>query len=327
MNRQPGRDNRRFRLFGVAVLALAGCVTSTSVVPVSAANAAAPASAPPAAEAAFEPPSPLGPVIAPGQVRELVPGGAIDWSGKMAWARGAGVLDPGNSDRDLAWQMAQRAATVVAQRNLLEIVKVVRVDSDTRVQDLMAEHDSVFERVETVVKGARQRGPVRYDSIGGTVEVELECDLYGEDGVESALVPQPASGPQWRENAAGGLSPAAREFLRQYSALVLDGGNTSLKPALFPKLYDNNGALLLDPRESAYAGATGAHEMQYLGTLDQVLARPDFGEPLTLRVREVRGKLGADIVLARGDADQLKRMKDGLEFLMGTGRVLIKLAL
>ena len=37
--------------------------------------------------------------------------------------RGAGVLDPGNSNRDLAWQMAQRAATVVAQRNLLEIVK------------------------------------------------------------------------------------------------------------------------------------------------------------------------------------------------------------
>ena len=61
-----------------------------------------------------------------------------------------------------------------------------------------------------------------------------------------------------------------------------------------------------------------------MGTLAQVLARPDFGQPLVLRVREVRGKLGTDIVLARGDADQLKRMEDGLAFLIGTGRVLVK---
>jgi len=322
MIQKHGRPNLGFRICCLAFLALAGCTTSTTVVPVN----AVPAAAPPASEAPFEPPSPLGPVFAPGQVRELVPGGAIDWSGKTVWARGAGVLDPGNSNRDLAWQMAQRAATVVAQRNLLEIVKGVRVDSDTRVQDLMAEHDTVYQRVEAVVKGARQRSPARYDSLGGTIEVELECGLYGEGGVESALAPQPAAGPQSGELAPG-LSPAAREFLRQYSAIVLDGGNTGLKPALFPKLYDDGGALLLDPRELAYAGATGAHAVQYLGTLDQVLARPDFGQPMVLRVREVRGKLGADIVLAHGDAEQLKRIEDGLGFLMGTGRVIVELAL
>jgi len=64
-----------------------------------------------------------------------------------------------------------------------------------------------------------------------------------------------------------------------------------------------------------------------VGTLDPALARPDFGQPLVLRVREVRGKLGTDIVLARGDADQLRRMGDGLAFLIGTGRVLVKSAM
>jgi hypothetical protein len=320
MNQEPVRANPGFVVCCLALLAFAGCATSTTVVSAS----AVPTGAPPAAEAPFEPPSPLGPVLAPGQVREFVPGGAIDWSGKTVWARGAGVLDPGNPNRYPAWQMAQRAATVVAQRNLLEIVKGVRVDSDTRVQDLMAEHDSVYRRIEAVVRGARQRSPARYDSLGGTVEVELECDLYGEGGVESALAPQPAAGPQSRDLAAGGLSPAAREFLRQYSALVLDGGNTGLKPALFPKLYDDSGALLLDPRELAYAGATGAHTVQYLGTLGQVLADPNFGQPMVLRVREVRGKLGTDIVLVRTDADVLRGMRDGLMFLLNTGRVLVK---
>jgi hypothetical protein len=322
MNQKHGRPNLGFRICCLAFLALAGCTTSTTVVPVN----AVPAAAPPASEAPFESPAPLGPIVAPGQVREFVPGGAIDWSGKTVWARGAGVLDPGNSNRDLAWQMAQRAATVVAQRNLLEIVKGVRVDSDTRVQDLMAENDSVYQRIEAVVKGARQRSPARYDSLGGTVEIELECALNGEGGVASAVAPQPAAGPQSGNLAAGGLSSAAREFLRQYSGLVLDGGNTGLKPALFPKLYDDSGALLLDPRKLASGGATGAYAVQYVGTLDQVLARPDFGQPLVLKVREVRGKLGTDIVLARGDAGMLREMKDGLEFLVSSGRVLVKLA-
>jgi hypothetical protein len=47
---------------------------------------------------------------------------------------------------------------------------------------------------------------------------------------------------------------------------------------------------------------------------------------MVLRVREVRGKLGADIVLARADAGMLREMKDGLEFLVSSGRVLVKLA-
>jgi hypothetical protein len=322
MNMEPARVNRRFRLFILAFLALAGCVTSTTVIP----SNTMPPEAPQAAESPLKLPAPLGPLIEPGQVRELVPGGAIDWSDRTVWARGAGVLDPGNSNRDLAWQMTERAATDVAQRNLLEIVKGIRVDSDTRVDNLVAEHDSVRQRVEAVVKGARQRGPARYDSLGGTVEVELECDLYGESGVESALAPQPAVGPQSGDLAGRSLSPAARKFLRRYSGLVLDGGNSGLKPALFPRLYDNRGTLLLDPRKLAYAGATGAHTVQYVSALAQVLARPDFGQPMVLRVREARGKLGTDLVLDQVDAAALREMENGLEFLVNTGRVLVKLA-
>ena len=323
MNQEPAGANPGFMVFCLAFLALAGCATNTTVVPVS----AVPPAAPPAAEAPFEPPAPLGPVLAPGQVRELVPGGAVDWSGKTVSARGAGVLDPGNPNRDLAWQMAQRAATVVAQRNLLEIVKGIRVDSDARVQDLMAEHDSVYQRIEAVVRGARQHGPARYDSLGGTVEIELECDLYGEGGVESALAPPPVAGPPSGNVTAGGLSQAARDFLRQYSVLVLDGGNTSIKPALFPKIYDDSGTLLFDPQELASAGATGTGAVQYVGALDHFPAHPDIGQPMVLRVRDVRGKLGTDIVLARADASTLREMKDGLEFLANSGRVLVKLTL
>ena len=300
-----------------------GCATSVTV-QTSSVVSTAPTAAPP--EGPVELPSPIGPISAPGPVEELLPGGAIDWSGKTVRARGAGVLDPGNMDKAQARLMAERAATVVAQRNLIEIIKDVRIDSDSRVQNFMTDYDVVYQHVDSIVKGARLLGPAKYDSIAGTVEVELECDLYGAGGVEDALTPVLAPNPT--DVSASSLSPEAREFLRQYSGLVFDGGNTGLKPALFPKIYDENGALLLDSREYLqYASQPGAYAVQFVSALDQVLARPEFAkQPLVLKVKEARGKLGADMVLGRGDVDKVKWLKDGFKFLADAGRVLVAVA-
>jgi len=280
-------------------------------------------------EGPIELPTAIGPISAPGPVEEALPGGAIDWSGKTVRARGTGVLDPGNSNKEQARLMAERAATVVAQRNLLEIIKGVRIDSDTRVQSFMTDYDVVYQYVDGIVKDARLRGPAKYDSIAGTVEVELECSLYGAGGVESALAPVLAPTPPVGDVSASSLSPQAREFLRQYSGLVFDAGNTGLKPALFPKIYDESGNLVLDTREyMKYTGKPGGYAVQFVGPLAQILVRPEFAkQPLVLKVREIRGKLGADIVLGRGDVDKVKWLKDGFKFLMDAGRILVRLSL
>ncbi len=305
---------------------LVGCATSGTVETISVVSPA-PTVAPP--EGPVELPTPIGPISAPGPVEELLPGGAIDWSGKTVRAKGTGVLDPGNANKTQARLMAERAATVVAQRNLLEIIKGVRIDSDTRVQGFMTDYDVVYQRVDGIVKDARPRGPAKYDSIAGMVDVELECDLYGTGGVEDALTPVLAPDATGGDVSASSLSPQAREFLGRYSGLVFDGGNTGLKPALFPKIYDENDALLLDTREYLqYAGQPGPYVVQFVGALDQVLARPEFARPpLVLKVKEVHGKLGADIVLGRGDANKIKWLKDGFKFLMNAGRILVKLSL
>jgi hypothetical protein len=310
-------------LFAVCCM-LVACATSGTV-----ATSAVVRNEPPPAEAPFELPTAIGPISSPRPVEEALPGGAIDWSGKTVRARGTGVLDPGNSNKEQARLMAERAATVVAQRNLFEIIKSVRIDSDTRVQDFMTNYDVVYQRIDGIVKGARLRGPARYDSIAGTVEVVLECDLYGAVGVEGALVPVLSPAPPSGDVSASSLSPQAREFLRQYSGLVFDGGNTGLKPAMFPRIYDESGSLLLDTREYLkYAGQPGGYAVQFVGALDQVLARPEFAkQPLVLKVKEMRGKLGTDIVLGRGDVDKVRWLKDGFRFLMDAGRILVKLVL
>jgi hypothetical protein len=282
---------------------------------------------PPPVEAPLELPASIGPISPPGQVQELVPGGAIDWSGRVVRARGNGVLDPGDPNHDQARLLAERAATAVARRNLFEIIKGVRVDSDFRIGDFMADHATVHRYVDDVVKGARQRGPARYDSLEGTVEVELGCDLYGTDGVENALAPVLASSAPSVSPTVDDLSPEAREFLRRHSGLVFDAGDTGLKPGLFPKVYDERGGLLLDAREYLRcAGEPGACAVQFVGTLDRLLDRPEFVRPpLVLRVRKVRGRLGTDIVIGRADADRVEWLTDEFRFLMDAGRILVRL--
>ena len=135
----------RFATCAVAAL-LVGCATSRTVEPLAVART----EPPPVVEAPLEMPKPVGSISAPGQVQEPLPGGAIDWSGKTIRARGTGVLDPGNSNTAQARSMAERAATVVARRNLLEIIKGVRIDSDTRVRDFTADNDVARQYVEGI---------------------------------------------------------------------------------------------------------------------------------------------------------------------------------
>lgn len=310
---------------GLVLGLVAGCATGTAGVRGSSLTPAEPpASAAPVDTTSFTMPEPVGPIAEPGEVKEKVPGGDVDWSGKMVRARGTGVIDPGATNPGQARLMAERAAVVVAQRNLLEIIKGVRVNSETKVENFMTDYDVVYSRVDGLVKGARQVGPAKYDSLAGTVEVELEIPLY-ENGVADAIAPTVTPD----QVGASALTPQVKQFLQQYSALVFDGGEAGLKPSLFPRIYDANGNLLLDTKQYAgYLGSTGQGALSFVADLNKVLSRPELsGVPLVLKVKQITGKFGADIVLGDQEADKVKWLKDGFKFLVGAGRFLLKVLL
>jgi hypothetical protein len=326
------RQFRTFALLAAVLLAgTVGCVTSSTV----GASSTTDFSSPPPQTLSvdtttFTPPSVLPPLSSAKPATEPLPGGAIDWTDKVARAKGTGVLDPGNTNKAQARLMAERAAVVVAQRNLLEIIKGVRIDSDTKVENFMTQYDVIYSHVDGIVKGARQLGPAKYDSLAGTVEVELEVPLYGAGGLEGAIAPALGTPGAVDGNVnAAGVSPRVKEFFKQYAGLVLDGGNAGLNGSLFPKIYDDQGNLLLDTKDYAkYTGEAGSYAVQFVGALDQILASPAFAtQPLVLKVKSVRGKLGSDIVLGALDADKLKWLKDGAKFLFNAGRFLVKLML
>lgn len=310
-----------------AVLVIAGCGSTTATTTgqiITAVAETVQTSAPIQIETLdFSTPAPQ--CAIPGDVEETVASGEIDWSGNTVRATGTGVLDPNNSNIAQARLMAERAAVVVAQRNLLETVQGVRVDSETRVENFMTDYDVIYTRVEGIVKNARQIGPARYDDLAGTVEVELEMEIHSPQGLSGAL----ATALGTPEALAAPMSAQTRNFLEQYSAIVFDGSQAGLQPSMYPKIYDAGGNLLLDTSEyAAYLGSAGQTAMQFISDLDQILSQPAFSQsPLVVNVRQVTGQFGTDIVLGQQESDSLGWLKAGLPFLMSAGKFLMNVVL
>ena len=112
--------------------------------------------------------------------------GAINWTTSEVYATGIGAppLRPANAAQARA--MAERAAFVVALRNLLETVKGVRVDAESIVENFMTKSDVIRTKVDGIVKGARVV-KTQYLS-DGSVEVLVALSMKGE--FLNALVPE-----------------------------------------------------------------------------------------------------------------------------------------
>lgn len=103
--------------------------------------------------------------------------GTINWTLGEVYATGIGVPPSNATNPAQARAMAERAAMVVALRNLLEIVKGVRVDSETVVENFITKSDIIRTRVEGVVRGAM---PVKKQYLSdGSVEIMVGMKMRG----------------------------------------------------------------------------------------------------------------------------------------------------
>lgn len=108
---------------------------------------------------------------------ETTSSGIINWTTNEVMATGIGAPPAMASNPAQARAMAERAAFIVALRNLLETVKGVRVDSETVVRNFMVQSDVIRTRVDGIVKGAKVV-KTQYLS-DGSVEVQVSLPMKG----------------------------------------------------------------------------------------------------------------------------------------------------
>lgn len=314
---------------------------------------------------------------------ETTAAGVINWTVGEVYAKGIGAPPafPGNAAQARA--MAERAAYIVALRNLLETVKGVRVDAETVVENYIVKNDVIRTKVDGIVKGARIVN-TQYLS-DGSVEVLVAMPMRG--AFLNAIVPDsfgrplPSQGPQkpapqpakpttppiapekkiepvkpeplkpappapalpetkiepmkpspqtpQPEKKAEPAKPAPVQPVPApqgqttvafkggvATGLVIDGRGLGLRPALLPKIVDQQG-------QEIYVGQvvtrTNAVEQGVAGYAKDVNAATNnfrvTDNPAVIKGVNASGAARTDVVIGQADAQALRQMSGKGDFL------------
>ena len=233
--------------------------------------------------------------------------GSIDWTKGVVTATGFGAPPPNAVNAAQARAMAERAAFLVATRNLLEVVKGIRVDSATLVENMIVSSDVIKTEVSGFVQGAQI--VKKQVSPDGSVTVTVAMKLNGD--FSNAFLPQSSGGPEVVPIPQGQAPPPTA-----YTGLIVDARGIGVRPAVAPKIRNEEGREVYG---SAFVNRQYAVEqgmVGYLKDMDSAKGNPRVTDrPLLVKALKTDGPNKTDLVISNSDAQVLHGMKEHLTFL------------
>ena len=233
---------------------------------------------------------------------QTIGSGEINWAEQIVRASGSGAPNPDAPNIAAARLGAERAAKADALRNILETVKGVRIDSQTLVVNAMTQSDVIRTQVQGIVRGARVVN-TRYLS-DGAVEVTVEIPMAGP--LTQTVLPPTSFGTQ----------SVPKEGSAVYTGVVFDSRGLSIRPAMAPKVLDEDGREVYG---SAFVSAEWAAKYGIVGYVKDLDAAKKndrvAANPLVVKAVKISGSGGSDLVISSADAQGLKDMSKNLSFL------------
>jgi hypothetical protein len=256
-------------------------------------------------------------------VGERLEKGSINYADRTIQATGIGFIPQNMINAGQARRAALRIAKQDALRNLIEIVNGITLTSETTMSGAMLD-DVIRTRVEGVIRGAYQVGDPKYLS-DTSVEVTYEVKM---SGISEVVIPAlPVTTPTGVAATEIPASPATTETSTAgpYTGIVLDSRGLGVRPAMAPRILDEDGDVVFGPgnysREYAVLiGVTG-----YTKSLENAQKDPRVGSnPLVVKAMAASGKTKADVVVSNTDGQTLLRL-DQRQNVLRDCRVMIVL--
>ncbi len=238
--------------------------------------------------------------------------GSINWSGGYLEAVGIGAPPEQYIGRPNARPMALRAAQMDAYRNLLETLNGVRVDAVTVVRDFTTQSDVINAQVQGIVKGAKT---MKQDYLSdGTVEVTVRMPLSGD--FSQVIVPRILERKQAMLPPAPVVALPAGPAAVVYTGLVVDARGLQARPAMSPKILDEEGkevygSMNVDREYAVQQGMSGyARDLTAAQSNSRVTSNP-----VTVKGMKAGGQGRSDIVISNADATAIRGAADNLTFM------------
>jgi len=144
--------------------------------------------------------------------------------------------------------LARRAAIVDAQRNLLERINGVQIDSETFMENFTISSDVVRSQVSGLIKGAviTDEG----ENLDGSYYVELSVPMYGRNGsIASVAIPALTANMQQQPFDSADLNNFTEQEVRvftssAYTGVIINAEGMNLERTFAPVIYDTDGRVI-----------------------------------------------------------------------------------
>ena len=244
--------------------------------------------------------------------------GAINWStGKI---RAQGIASP--KDRSLdSHDWVQGAARADANRNIIKILKGIKLSNIQKVEEYAAKNDVILAGIE---KTARDAVILRqYYTSALAVEMTIETSMYG--GFLQLVLPDDIR--QIPKVIPDKTVPQADIIPRKqvYTGLIIDASELEFEPVLNPGIVSEQGH---DVYSSAFISREFAVKngvVKYLCSMGQALKDKRVGnQPLVIKGLRKEGKENMSIAISMADYRKLEKLPERHLFLKECRVIIVK---
>ena len=251
---------------------------------------------------------------------ELKENGAIDWTAGVVEAKGTGVPATYNYyGKPQAHQQKTIAeATSKAQHNLLETIVGLRINSESRVIDIVEAYPPMMTLLRDMVRNAPEIEKLRQYQYDGTVEVWSQMKLNG--GFSQLILP-----PEIRHIEPIKQVLTSKNSIRQqtrrrssniFTGMVVDARGMRTVPVLAPRILDENLEEVFGPTYVSREFAVQHGVVRYVTDIRKAKFNTRVSDnPLMVKALKVLWPGRCDFIISNADAAKLKSASEHLKFL------------
>lgn len=214
---------------------------------------------------------------------------------------------------------AERAAEVVAYRNLAQFLDGVAVTGDTTTRDMQIRYDTVRTAVSAFIKGA-QVIYKDYNDQERSATVLVKVGMSGPESFGGLMYKKLLGIPQAANDLASAAPPASLNAVpvEPYDGMIIDATGQTFRPALINRIFTLKGEALYDPSKVDQKILVEEGCGEYTNTIEKAkdaLRHRGVKNPMVVKAAGVSGP--TDLQVSDDDALRIFSANQKTDFLAG----------